>query len=378
MGDTKFLLEEECEFKYIPEMEMELNYADKLRNISHDFVDRVLVSGEVSYTDYFLLRAVAFYRFATAEMVAEYFLHFKNYYGNSEVSKLLIPNVSPDTGDINLNGWGDFDKDEDMIRYRLNRLAKKYLLLSYSITYPYEGRNKLKVVYCINYTTYSIVRSFFGPYVNFSSAEIGYERYYSITPLYRMMEHLHACRVAVLAFRRHKRKVTLLGDKEIIFGHDKKRMRPVMTAKVENGNKIYKIIVEPIHFSFDDRLITEEEQRQNIIAHLKNFKALINHYNYMERVHEKLEKTECIRFLLAVENFECMKKIVKIMNESMYKYNEKVFFTTDHALKNSETLFEAVLVAKKTKSKVTDKEHLGLIRPSIEYLLASDNEWVLE
>ena len=105
MGDTKYLLEEDCEYKYIPEMEKDLNHADKLRNISKDFIDRVLLSGEVSHTDYFLLRAISFFRFATAEMVAEYIRHFKNYYGTSTISKLLIPHVLPKTVNEVVHEW---------------------------------------------------------------------------------------------------------------------------------------------------------------------------------------------------------------------------------------------------------------------------------
>jgi hypothetical protein len=378
MGDTKYLLEEDCEYKYIPEMEKDLNHADKLRNISKDFIDRVLLSGEVSHTDYFLLRAISFFRFATAEMVAEYIRHFKNYYGTSAISKLLIPHVLPKTVNEVVHEWGDFDKDEDMIRYRLNRLAKKYLLLSYSVSYPYQDLNKLKVIYCINYTSYNIVRSFFGNYINFSDSEIGYEKYYGVTPLARMFEELHASRVAVLAFANHNKKVLLLRDKEILFGAARKTICPVMIAKIEYEERLFKIIIDPLHFTHDERVLTEEEHRENIIARLEDYKDLIRHFRYMNRKHENRKKQEHIRFIFAVENLEGMKKIARLMNESKELFADKVFFTTDLALKNSEHLFEAVLMAKLTKSKVEDDFHLGLIRPSEEYLLATNNEWMLE
>ena len=43
MGDTRLLFEEYCEYRYTPGMVAELNHADKLRNVSNDFMDRVLM-----------------------------------------------------------------------------------------------------------------------------------------------------------------------------------------------------------------------------------------------------------------------------------------------------------------------------------------------
>ena len=133
-----------------------------------------------------------------------------------------------------------------------------------------------------------------------------------------------------------------------------------------------------MHFTHDERVLTEEEHRENIIARLEDYKDLIRHFRYMNRKHENRKKQEHIRFIFAVENLEGMKKIARLMNESKELFADKVFFTTDLALKNSEHLFEAVLMAKLTKSKVEDDFHLGLIRPSEEYLLATNNEWMLE
>ena len=374
MGDTKLPFEEGCEYSYHPNMTIELNFAEKQRNVSPDFVDRMLLSEDVSYTDYFLLRAVVFFRFATAEMVAEYILYFRNFYG-SDVNKLLMPNVQNNEIDVFLQEE-KFDRKEDMIRYRLNRLARKYLLLSYSVMEKHDGENRLRVVYCCTYMTYSIVRSFFGDHAYFSDKILGYERFYSVMPLYRMMEEMHASRIAVLAFSRHRKKVLLLREKEMVYGSTKSRIHPVMTAKVEYPDKSYKILIEPVHYSFDERIVTKPEHEEQILAHIEEYYQLINHYRYMKKKFDG-QNTERIRFLIATENLEGMKKIVRIMNNHMEKFNEKVFFTTDYAVKNAGSLKESVLMAKVVKSRVSDEMHLGLVRPTEESLLASNNDWVI-
>ena len=79
MGEAKNVFQKACECRYIPGMDAEVNYVNKLRNVSTDFIDRVLMTDEVSKTDFFYLRAVAIYRIATAEMVAEYIRYFRWY-----------------------------------------------------------------------------------------------------------------------------------------------------------------------------------------------------------------------------------------------------------------------------------------------------------
>lgn len=374
MGDIRLLFEEECEYSYHPGMTLDLNFAEKQRNVSPDFVDRMLLSEDVSYTDYFLLRAVVFYRLATAEMIAEYILYFRNYYG-SDVNKLLMPNIQNNETDMFLQE-DKFDRNEDMIRYRLNRLARKYLLLSYSVMEERDGVNNLKVIYCCTYMTYNIVRSFFGDHAYFSDNVIGYERFYSVMPLYRMMEEMHACRVAVMAFSKYKKRVTLLREKEITYGSMKARMHPVMTAKTDYVDRSYKIIVEPIHYSFDERIVTKAEHEEKILSRIEEYYQLASHYRYMRKKYDG-QNCEYIRFLVVTESLESMKKIVRNMNNHMLSFDEKVFFTTDYAVKNSESLKESVLMAKVVKSRVSDEMHLGLVRPTDESLLDSNNGWMI-
>ena len=375
MGDTRLLFEEYCEYRYIPGMEAELIHADKLRNVSNDFMDRVLMSGDVSYTDYFYLRAVAFYRFATAEMIAEYLVYFKNYYGAEEYSKLLLPNAF--SADV-LGTEEHLDKEVDIIRYRLNRLARKYFLYSYTVSNEREGKTEYSLIYCINYQSYKVLRSVFGDTPCFSDEEIGYEKFYCITPIQRMMEGLHACRVAVLGFRNHGKRSVLTRDKEMIFGAFKNKLYPTMTAEVTCGETHYRIIVESIHFAVDERIVTASEHISNIENLVKKYRRLVHHYNYMEGKRGEDDELWRVRFLIAVENLDGMNKIVRLMNDEREKFSEKVFFTTDKAILKSGKLENSILMAKSVKSRITNEVHLGLVKPTRESLLASNNEWVLE
>ena len=85
-----------------------------------------------------------------------------------------------------------------------------------------------------------------------------------------------------------------------------------------------------------------------------------------------------MRFLLAVENLEGMNKIVRLMNAEREKFSEKVFFTTDKAILKKGRLQDSILMAKNVKSKGAEEIHLGLVKPTRETLLASNNEWLLD
>lgn len=377
MGEVKLLFQQNCECRYVPGMDAEANYAEKIRNVSNDFLDRVLMGGEVFKTDFFYLRAVAFYRIATAEMVAEYMQYFRSYYGAVETSNLLQPKLITRMEDP-LMREEDYLKNIGEIRSRLNKLAKKYLLYVYKVGSEERTDGYNGTVFCANYTTFSLVRTFFGETPCFGDASVGYEQFYCMTPVQKMMEGMHACRVGILGFMQHKQKVRLLREKEITFGSHKEHYRPTMLAEVECRDYTYKVFVEPIHFAVDDRILTVAEHQKNIEALISTMGRLVNHYNYMERTFVERPIKERVRFLIAAENLEGMKRIVQLMNPYREKYNGKVFFTTDYVLKNMESLEDCVLMAKEMPSKVTGELHLGLVKPTRDSLIATQNEWIFK
>ena len=375
MGEVKTLFQKNCECRYVPGMEATANYAEKIRNVTNDFLDRVLMGGEVVKTDFFYLRAVSFCRIATAEMVAEYLRYFRNYYGTVECSNLLQPKVATNAENM-LVREEDYLKSIDEIRSRLNRLAKKYLLYAFNVVEknPEEGYSGL--IFCANYTTYSLVRTFFGETPCFGEATFGYERFYCITPIQKMMESMHACRVGILGFVNHKQNVQLVRENDIIFGSHKEHYRPAMVAEVRGMEYDYKIIIEPIHFAFDDQILTKTEHLQNIESMIATMGRLISHYNYMEKTFLERPVKERVRFLIAAENLDGIKKIVQLMNPQKEKFSGKVFFTTDLVLRDMDKLEDCVLMAKEVPSKVSGELHLGLVKPTRESILFTKNEWL--
>lgn len=376
MGDIKSLFQRDCEYRYIPGMDAEIKYTNKIRNVNMDFMDRIMVTGDITKTDFFYLRAVAFFRIADEKMVTEFIRYFRNYYGTNECSNLLQPSiVSKDANSLTYEA--EFRRESAETLRRLHRLAKKYLMFAQTVINVNSGDEYAKTIFCANATTISMVRSFFGEAPFFGSENTAYEHFYCITPLQRMMETMHACRVGVLGFMKYKKRVTLIREKEIIFGSQKERYTPTMMAEIKCGEYDYKVIIEPIHFGIDERILTKSEHYKNVQSLIDTMGRLINHYNYMERKFQENPIKERIRFLIAAENLDGMKNIVKMMNQNCGKYSDKVFFTTDSVILATESLEDSVLMAKEVKSSISGEMHLGLIKAGRDTLIATQNEWII-
>lgn len=376
MGEVKTLFQKNCECRYVPGMDAEVYYSEKIRNVSTDFLDRVLVGGEVFKTDFFYLRAVTFFRIATAEMVAEYMRYFRSYYGTVECSNLLQPRVATKAENPLLREE-DYQKSITEIRSRLNKLAKKYLIYVYKVESENSGDGYNGTVFCATYTTFCLVRSFFGETPCFGEGTLRYDGFYCVTPVQKMMESMHACRVGVLGFTNHKRSVRLFREISLVFGAQKEHFRATMVAEVQGREYDYKVVIEPIHFAVDERILTKAEHLKNIETLIDTMERMINHYNYMERMFLERPVKERMRFLIAAENLDGMKRIVQMMNSRREKFGGKVFFTTDVVLRDMDELADCVLMAKEVPSKVSGEMHLGLVKPTRESLIATKNEWIL-
>ena len=374
MGEVNTLFQKDCECRYIPGMEAVLNYDNKIRDMmTPSFMDRIMVTGEIYMTDYFYLRAIAFLRIANAEMVAEYLRYFRNFYGKAECANLLQPKGSAHGADV-FASEENWKNDVAECRRKLLRLAKRYLIFSENITRESEDHEYIDTVFCANATTFSLVRTIFGETPCFGYANLSYERYYSMTPIQKIMENMHACRVGILAFSGHKDRATLIREQEIIFGSKKEKYTPTMIADVSCGEYVYKVIIEPVHFTPDERLITKSEHQKNVEALLIAMGKLIGHYNYIENMFQEKPVKERVRFLLAVENVNAMREIVKFMEPYKEKYSGKIFFTTDTFLKGTNCLQDAIFMAKE----MPEEGRLGLIRPTDSTIKVTQNEWIYE
>lgn len=129
---NKNLFKADSSYKFEPGLDAKLKYSETIRNVSPDFLERILTVGGITKTDLFLLRAVLFYRIATADMVVEFLQYFRHFYGAKECEKLLVGNVASKAGDPLLSE-DDAKKDIGTIFNRLLNMSKKHLLFCYKL-----------------------------------------------------------------------------------------------------------------------------------------------------------------------------------------------------------------------------------------------------
>lgn len=129
---NKNLFKADSSYKFEPGLDAKLKYSETIRNVSPDFLERILTVGGITKTDLFLLRVVLFYRIATADMVVEFLQYFRHFYGAKECEKLLVGNVASKAGDPLLSE-DDAKKDIGTIFNRLLNMSKKHLLFCYKL-----------------------------------------------------------------------------------------------------------------------------------------------------------------------------------------------------------------------------------------------------
>lgn len=168
----------------------------------------------------------------------------------------------------------------------------------------------------------------------------------------------------------------MIREDDIQFGAAKEHFETTMTAEVQTREKLYKVIIEPIHFLGDERIVTRSEHLKKIEALIEVMKRIIYHYNHMRQVHS--DYNEEVRFLIAAENLEGMSRAVQMMNKYKEYFSGKVYFTTDRVLLETGSLANAVVAAREVPNREDDSTHLGLVKLSRDKLIDSGNKWLLE
>lgn len=368
----KNLFKADSSYKYEPGMEANLKYSDTIRNVSPDFLERILTAGGVTKTDLFLLRAVVFYRIATADMVVEFLQYFRHYYGARECANLLVGGIAEMNGEI-LPSEENTKKEIKTIRGRLLKMSQKHLLFCYQLE---NDRSLYDSVFCASHTTYEIVKAFFNSTPTFESKALRFSSFYCVMPVQKMLQVMHACRVGVLGFRNHTSQVGLIREADIVYGATKEHFEATMLAEVSVHNVYYKIIVEPIHFHCDERILTKSEHLKSLEVLVDAMKRIIYHYQYKKQMQS--DWNEEVRFLIAAENLEGMSKAVQMMNKWKEYFSGKVFFTTERILLETGSLEKSVLAAREVADREGDGTHLGLVQMSREKVISSGNDWILE
>lgn len=374
MGNETALFQKNCEYRFYPgAMDLSMDTSGKGK-INPAYLDQMFIVGDVAKTDFFILRAVAYYGVATAAMVVEFLAYFKNYYGLAECSELLQPNVELRADGV-IGSEGRYAESVKSVRKRLRSLANKSFLLSQELSWKDEGYEKSEPVFFATANTVTLVRDFFGKTAVFGAGPVNYDCFYGIMPIQRVMEHMHACRVATLGFMEHGQKAVLCRNKELIFGSLKEKYVPTVLAEVKDNDRMCHVIVEPVHFGVDRRILTEAEHLKNLEVMVDTMGRLIAHYRYVKNVLNHPEQRR-IRFVLAVENLEGMRKILQLMQKDVFKFSGKVFFTTDVFLKERASLKDSVFMAMKVKDGKTGEFRLGLFSPNEKMIADTKNQWI--
>lgn len=189
-----------------------------------------------------------------------------------------------------------------------------------------------------------------------------------------MMETLHACRVGVMGFMNRRPGVQIVREESFVFGSNRERYTPTMLVRVPTSECMYHVIVEPIHYSVDERILPKSKHLENVENLIETMNRLVNHYDYMQRTYQKKEE---VRFLIAAENLKGMNTAVRMMNKYCRNFNQRVFFTSDTVLSAVGNLEKSVIMAKEVKDAETQESHLGLVRPKHE-TLQQKNSWIFE
>lgn len=347
------LLQRDCDLRYTPGMEREKVF--RTNYVGPDYMDKISTMDTATKSDYFLLRGVLFFRQATARMVADYLIYFRNRYGQEECKNLpMLPVYSH--SDEGLEGYWL------KIRKRLLKLTKCNLL--YCDKYKRNGGNEKSEIYVFtaNYYTFSFVNSVFGK-------DESYNGPYYNAPMHISLRNMHACEVAVEGFMRHTPPVAMGRENTIRYGSKAGIYTPVMHVKMSTGEGTMHVMVEAMHFNMDTSVVTETEYLEDLKKRIMILHDVVRHFDYIQRV---FEKKESVRFLIVCENLFKMQQAVKLMDKYRDDFSEKVFFTNATALKACDgNLAKSSIMAKKRESK-EGVLYLGLVEPDVK-----NNRWLL-
>lgn len=374
MRSDKEIFQGNCEYRFVPGMEAVWVEPER-RKISAAYLDQMF-QGEVLESDLFLLRAVVFYGIATAEMIVDFLIYYRNFYGVEECSDLLQPHIAKRNSAV--MGWRtEYEDAVKNVRRRLKKLADKSYLVAKSID---DGKSKsmpFSMLFLTTANTVTMARAYFWKISMFSTGLLQYDNFFSLMPPQRLMEHMHACRICVLGFSNHGSRAVMHHNREIVFGSRKDRYTPTMFTEIKSKECEYHIITEPMHFAVDRRIHTETEHLRNLECMIDIMGNIVSHYRYVKN---KLNFTPVkrVRFLLAVENVEGMRRLVRMMEKDMGRLGNSVFFTTDAFIKEKGNLHQSVFMVKKDIDAETGKEYLSLVRPGAKTLIETHNEWVLD
>ena len=319
-GSTIFHVDESTEVKKI---------TDKM--VVPDYVERITYNGELTASDMFLLRGVQLFRIATARMVAEWLIYYRNRTGEgTEELPLILPDRETWNG---VDDWVLPNNYVKTIESRLEKMAKRNIIfhLCYTSSRPRvrgaEGTARQDRKHDINFFvanpyTFRLVSARFG----------GTERYAGYYYMWRMdrtMESLHACSVAIRAFMMTP-DAKLSRETGVIYGATKENYVPEILVERELNGICWYIMCECFCFDFNKTEITYSEKAETNHEKVNRMKNLLRHENYILQKYETVDKR--YRFLVSTDSWRGLGLLLSMLEEHIELFSGRVVVVTDAGL----------------------------------------------
>lgn len=361
-GQTIFRVDETTEVKKVTE-----------KMVLPDYVERISYNGELTPSDMFLLRGVQLYRVATARMVAEWLMYYRNKIGTDSQD---LPLIFPDR-----QTWSDADEWSlpnsyvKTIESRLAKLARRNVL--FHLCYTHRTDNALTNAsnrtaaakhdinfFIANPYTFRLVSARFG-------TEERYAGYYYTWRMDRTMESMQACSVAIRAFMKVP-DAKFSREMGVIYGSTKEVYVPEIMVERDLGSIHWYIMTECFCFDFNKSEITYREKAEINREKVKRMKDLLRHENYILQKYESVDKR--YRFLVSTDSWHGLALLMTLLEDNIDIFSGRVVVTTDAALmKNRYSLQRAgMLVVEKEKE---DGRRIAALRRLTDAQIRN-NPWI--
>ena len=357
-------LYENTSFRYREGLEL-IKIKDKM--VHPDYIERINYNGDVAPSDMYLLRGVLVFRVATARMVAEWLIYYRNRYGNEACDSL--PLLKPQS-DILENDTGIPPDYVKSIEERLKKLAKKSVLFHMKYGFP-EPQNlspaerKEINFFVANTYTYHIVRARF-------DTDTGYVGNYFSHPAHKMLSTMHACSMTMRAFLRCK-DAEIFREKSVIYGSAKEYYTPDIMVERELGGLHWYIMGEGFHFQFCAAETSAKELGEAYRLRITHMKDLLRHETYVCQKYERAEKR--YRFLVCTDSWRGLAIFLKMLEPSIDIFSGRVFVTSDAVLQTNHYDLSKSCRMVFAKEEENGAKTAALRLPKLEDL--KSNPWIL-
>lgn len=323
-------LYEGTSFRYENGMQLE-RITEKL--VHPDSVERMTYAEDVTAADMFLIRGIMTFRIATARMVAEWIVYYRNRYGEEDCNKL--PLLSPEY-DVTDPDAGVIPESFVLkIDHRLRKLARKSIVyrMMYAVP-PIEGYGSSKATryreinfYVANTYTFCISQQ------RFPDSGLSYVGNYCCMPAHRMLGTMHACSVAIRAFMKCGMSAEIFREKGVVYGAKKETY--VSDAQIIRtlGEVTWHILIEGFHFQYNESEISRKELGEAYLNRIKKMRDLLKHETYTLAKYNSFQNR--YRFLVCTDDWYGLNLFGQMISPYIDIFSGKLFVVSDAALQRT-------------------------------------------